>query len=368
MRVMFDRRLATHFDWGFAAMILGMALLGVLTIYSTNSLAASSFRRSLYLRQATWVGIGIVGLVAACTVSYRTLGRFAYVIFGASVACLVLVLVVGKTGLGAQRWIRLGGFAFQPAEFAKLGLVLFFARYFDDHRETLHLPRTMLLPAGLTGLCMLLVLKQPDLGTAMLLAFIALSLMLILGLKWRRLVPFIVAGGALTPLLWMALKDYQRRRVLVFLNPELDPLGAGYHIAQSKIAVGSGGAIGKGWLAASQSQLNFLPLNHTDFIFAVLAEQWGFLGSLVVLLAYFYLIAKGFQIARDCTDLFAALLAAGISAMLATQVLINTAMVLGMMPVVGIPLPLLSYGGSSLLVTMLSLGLLLNIHMRRFMY
>jgi rod shape determining protein RodA len=345
-----------------------MAILGVLTIYSANMPATSAFRKTLYLRQATWLAVGMAGLVIACTVSYRALGRFAYLAFGASLLLLLLVLLIGKVGLGAQRWIRLGGFAFQPSEFAKLGLVVFLARYFDDHREVLQEPRTMLVPAGFTGLCMLLVLKQPDLGTALLLAFIALSLMLLLGLQWRRLAPFVIGGGALAPLLWLALKDYQRRRILVFLNPDLDPLGAGYHIAQSKIAVGSGGAIGKGWLAASQSQLNFLPLNHTDFIFAVLAEQWGFLGGLLVLLVYFYLITKGFQIARDCTDLFAALLAAGISAMLAIQVLVNVAMVLGLMPVVGIPLPLLSYGGSSLLVTMVGLGLLLNIRMRRFMY
>jgi rod shape determining protein RodA len=339
-----------------------------LTIYSANTMATSTFRKGLYLRQVTWVGVGIVGLVGACLVSYRTLSRFAYLIFGACLVLLILVLVMGKTGLGAQRWIRVGGFAFQPSEFAKLGLVLFLARYFDDHRDALRQPRTMILPAALTALCMLLVLKQPDLGTALLLGFIALSLMLMLGLHWRRLVPFAVGGVALAPLLWLVLKDYQRRRILVFLNPDLDPLGAGYHIAQSKIAVGSGGAFGKGWLAASQSQLNFLPLNHTDFIFAVLAEQWGFLGSLVILLAYFYLITKGFQIARDTTDLFAAVLATGICCMLAIQVLINSAMVLGMMPVVGIPLPLLSYGGSSMLVTMLGLGLLLNIDMRRFMY
>jgi len=365
---MFDRRLITHFDWRLAATILAMALLGVLTIYSANALAASAFRRTLHLRQVIWVGVGLAGMLTTCLVSYRNLGRFAYVIFGLSVALLVLVLFIGKAGLGAHRWIRIGSFAFQPSEFAKLSLVLFLARYFDDHRETLREPRTMLLPAGLTGLCMLLVLKQPDLGTALLLGFIALGLMFMLGLHWRRLIPFVVGGVAVAPLLWMILKEYQRRRIFVFLNPDLDPLGAGYHIAQSKIAVGSGGAFGKGWLAASQSQLNFLPLNHTDFIFAVLAEQWGFLGGLLVLLAYFYLITKGFQIARDCTDLFAALLAAGVSAMLAIQVLVNVAMVLGMMPVVGIPLPLLSYGGSSLLVTMLGLGLLLNIRMRRFMY
>lgn len=368
MASMFDRRLVTHFDWAFAATILGMGVLGVLTIYSANALTPSAFRRALYLRQLTWVGFGLVGLTLACTVSYRTLGRLAYVFFGLCLGLLVLVLVTGKTGLGAQRWIRLGGVAFQPSEFAKLGLVLFLARYFDDHRDALRRPRSMLLPAGLTLLTMLLVLKQPDLGTALLLAFIATSLMLMLGLHWRYLVVLAAGGGALAPLLWLALKEYQRRRILVFLNPDLDPLGAGYHIAQSKIAVGSGGVLGKGWLAASQSQLNFLPLNHTDFIFAVLAEQWGFLGSLVILFVYFYLISKGFQIARGCTDCFAALLAAGVSTMLAIQVIVNIAMVLGMLPVVGIPLPLLSYGGSSLLLTMISLGLLLNIHMRRFMY
>ncbi len=365
---MFDRRLVTHFEWSFIAAILGMAILGILTIYSANTMATSAFRKSLYLRQMLWAGLGIIGLVGACLISYRTLGRFAYVIFAAGVTLLVLVLVMGKAGLGAQRWIRVFGFAFQPSEFAKLGLILFLARYFDDHRNAVRDLRGLLLPVGLTASCMLLVLKQPDLGTALLLGFITLGMLLLLGMHWRRLLPAIIGGGALAPILWMVLKDYQRRRILVFLNPDLDPLGAGYHIAQSKIAVGSGGLFGKGWLAASQSQLNFLPLNHTDFVFAVLAEQWGFLGCLVVLLAYFYLITKGFQIARDSTDHFAALLATGISAMLAIQVLINTAMVLGMMPVVGIPLPLLSYGGSSLIVTMLSLGLLLNIHMRRFMY
>ena len=366
--MMIDRRLITYFDWQFAATILAMAMLGILSVYSANALSTSAFRKALYLKQVAWVGMGLMILTLACVVSTRTLARFAYVIFGFSVVLLLLVLVIGKAGLGAHRWIRIGGFTFQPSEFAKLGLVLFLARYFDDHRDALLQPRTMLLPAIVAGACMLLVLKQPDLGTALLLVFISLTMMLMLGLHWRYLVPPLIGGAVLAPLAWTFLKEYQRRRILVFVNPDLDPLGASYHIAQSKIAVGSGGFFGKGWLAATQSQLNFLPLNHTDFIFAVLAEQWGFVGCLVVLLVYFYLITRGFQIARDCTDLFASLLAAGISAMLAIQVLINIAMVLGMMPVVGIPLPLLSYGGSSLLVTLLSLGLLLNIHMRRFMY
>ncbi len=365
---MFDRRLVTHFEWPFAASILGMAILGILTIYSTNILATSAFRKTLYLRQLTWVGAGTLVLFLTCTVSYRSLARFAYVIYGLSVALLLVVFVIGKTGLGAQRWLHIGGITIQPSEFTKLALVLFLARYFDDHRDALHHPRTMLVPAGVTLGTAVLVLKQPDLGTALLLVFIGLATMLLLGLNWRYLVPPILGGGLLTPILWTFLKDYQRRRILVFFNPDLDPLGASYHIAQSKIAVGSGGLLGKGWLGATQSQLNFLPLNHTDFIFAVLAEQWGFVGCLVILLAYFYLISKGLQIAQECTDLFATLLAAGISTMLALQVLINIAMVVGLLPVVGIPLPLLSYGGSSFLVTMLSLGLLLNIRMRRFMY
>lgn len=365
---MFDRRLLTYFDWGFACTILAMGCFGVLTIYAANALTPSPFRQTLHVRQLTWLAAGLGLMFLACTVSYRNLARVAYVVFGLNVALLLLVLVMGKAGLGAHRWIRIGPITFQPSEFMKLSLVLCLARYFDDRREVLHQPKTMLLPAGLTLASALLVLKQPDLGTALLLLFNGTALMLLLGLRWRYLVPFAVAGGVLAPILWTFLKDYQRRRILVFVNPDMDPLGASYHIAQSKIAVGSGGAFGKGWLAASQSQLNFLPMNHTDFLFAVLAEQWGFLGGLVVLLVYVYLVTRGLQIASDSTDFFASLLAAGITCTLGIQVLINVAMVLGILPIVGIPLPLLSYGGSSLLVTMLSLGLLLNIHMRRFMY
>lgn len=363
-----DRRYFQYFEWPFALTVLAMALVGILTIYSANVYAASPFRQSLYLRQLTWFGLGIGAMGVACLIHPRTLARYAYVVFGLTLVALLAVFIMGKVGLGAQRWIRIGGLTIQPSEFAKLALILFLARYFDDHRDELHSPRAMLFPAGMTLLMAALVLKQPDLGTALLLLFIALGMMLLMGLPWRTLIPLAVGGGVLAPVLWTLLKDYQRRRILVFLNPDLDPLGASYHIAQSKIAVGSGGAFGKGWLAATQSQLNFLPLNHTDFIFAVLTEQWGFLGALAILLAYLYLITKGFQIAQDTTDLFVSLLATGIACMLAIQACINMAMVLGMLPVVGIPLPLLSYGGSSLLMTMLSLGLLLNIRMRRFLY
>ncbi len=365
---MFDRRLLTYFDWGVMATVLALGCLSVVTIYGANAPTMPLFRQSLPMRQLTWFGAGLLVMVLSCTVSYRSLARFAYVFFGFCLVSLVVVLVLGKVGYGAQRWVRVGWFSFQPSEMMKLGLVLFLARYFDDHRETLHQPRTMLVPAACTLACAVLVLKQPDLGTALLLVFIALTMMLLLGLHWRYLLPLVIGGGVLTPILWNFLKEYQRRRILVFLNPDMDPLGASYHIAQSLIAVGSGGAVGKGFLAASQSQLNFLPMNHTDFLFAVLAEQWGFLGCMLVLLAYVFLVTRGLQIAGDAPDFFASLLATGIAAMLAIQVFINVSMVLGVMPIVGIPLPLLSYGGSSLLVTMLGIGLLLNIHMRRFMY
>jgi rod shape determining protein RodA len=365
---MFDRRLVSYFDWGFAVTIFGMGCLGVLTIYSANAVTSSGFRQTLHLRQLTWLAGGLFVMALACMVSYRNLARFAYAIFAINIALLILVFVMGKAGLGAQRWIRIGPITIQPSEFMKLSLVLFLARYFDDRKEILHQPKTMLLPAGLTLASALMVLKQPDLGTALLLLFNGTAIMLLLGLRWRYLLPFGIAGGVLAPVLWTFLKDYQRRRILVFVNPDMDPLGASYHIAQSKIAVGSGGLLGKGWLAASQSQLNFLPMNHTDFLFAVLSEQWGFVGALIVLLLYTYLVTRGFQIASESPDFFASILATGITCTLAIQVAINVSMVLGILPVVGIPLPLLSYGGSSMLVTMLSLGLLLNIHMRRFMY
>ncbi len=363
-----DRRLAAHFDWRLAVLVLGLALFGILTIYSGSNPSTSAFRRSLPLRQAAWLAVGLAALGAACLVHYRTISRFAYPTFALSLLALGAVFVAGKTGMGATRWLRLGPFSVQPSEFVKLGLILFMARYFDDRREEIDRPRVFLVPALVTLLTAALILKQPDLGTAILVVLTGTFLMVMVGLPFRFLAPAAIAGAAAAPILWAFLKDYQKRRIITFLNPDLDPLGAGYHVAQSKIAVGSGGLLGKGWLGATQSQLNFLPLNYTDFIFAVQAEQWGFLGSLALLAAYAYLIAKALHIARDAKDLFATLVAAGVAGMVLFQVSINVGMVTGLLPVVGVPLPLMSYGGSSLVATMLAVGLLLNIHMRRFFY
>lgn len=361
-----DRRLIAHFDWGLFGAALALALLGVFAIYSATG--ESAFRQGLYLKQLLWILVGLLALFLALSCSPRTVERFAYLLFGLSLLTLALVPFFGRVGLGAQRWIKVGPFTFQPSEFVKVGHILFLAKYFEDQKERLKDPKVFLLPALFTLFLAALVLKQPDLGTAILLILLSLSMMLLVGLKPRHLLPFVLASLTLAPILWGLLKGYQKRRILVFLNPNLDPLGAGYHAAQSKIAIGSGMFLGKGLLSAPQSQLRFLPESHTDFIFSTLAEQWGFIGSLLLLLVYTYLISRGLEVAREAQDLFTALLGFGITTLLAFHVLINVGMVTGILPVVGIPLPLLSYGGSSMTATMLALGLLLGIRMRRFMY
>ncbi|MDE2179835.1 MAG: rod shape-determining protein RodA [candidate division NC10 bacterium] len=362
------RRVLLTFDWRLFASAAGLAALSVLIIYSTSGMHASLFRRSLYLKQATWAVTGIVAMTLLCTLPYRTTWRLAYPIYGVLLAALVLVTLIGRTGLGAQRWLSIGPFAFQPSEFMKLSLIILLARYFEDRKEALHEPRIFILPILLTLLPTAIVLRQPDLGTAIMLLLIAASILVVMGLKIRYLVLLGAIGSTVAPVLWHFLHDYQKNRILVFINPDMDPMGVGYHVAQSKIAVGSGGLIGKGWMAATQSQLNFLPANHTDFVFAGLAEQWGFIGSLGLLAVYAYLLSRGLRLARDAHDLFTMVTSFGVVTMIAWQVVINIGMVTGIMPVVGIPLPLLSYGGSAMLMNMLAVGLLLNIQKHRYLY
>jgi rod shape determining protein RodA len=366
--VYLDRRMLANIDWRMAGTALALIGVGILTIWSANLGSPSPPRQTLYLRQALYAVVALFGLLTAAFINYRTLARFAYPIFGVAFALLLLVSVAGEVGRGAQRWIRVGAWTLQPAEFMKLALIVVLARYFEDHKERLGHPRLLVIPAMVALPPMLLVLKQPDLGTAVLLGLLTLSVLLLVGLRMKHLLFLAAAAAAMAPVLWSFLKDYQRRRVLVFLSPELDPSGAGYHIAQSKIAVGSGELFGKGLKAASQSQLHFLPSSQTDFILAVLAEQWGFIGCLVILLLYYVLITRGLEIARESKDIFGALLAFGIMAMITTQLVVNVGMVVGLMPVVGIPLPLLSYGGSSLVVTCVGIGLVMSVHMRRFLY
>ncbi|MDE2058345.1 MAG: rod shape-determining protein RodA [candidate division NC10 bacterium] len=366
--MLIPRRVLPVLDWRLVASAAGLAALSVLIIYSTSGMHASLFRRSLYLKQAIWVVMGLSAMILLCLVPYRTTWSLAYPLYAFLLIALVLVALTGRTGLGAQRWLSIGSFAFQPSEFMKLSLIILLARYFEDRKEELCAPRIFIVPILLTLLPTVFVLRQPDLGTAIMLLLICASILAVMGLKIRYFVLVGAVGSAVAPVLWNFLHDYQKNRVLVLMYPDMDPMGVGYHVAQSKIAVGSGGVIGKGWMAATQSQLNFLPENHTDFIFAGLAEQWGFIGSLGLLLIYAYLLSRGLRLAKDAHDLFTMITSFGIVSMMAWQVVINIGMVTGIMPVVGIPLPLLSYGGSSMLVNMLAVGLLLNLHKHRYLY
>jgi rod shape determining protein RodA len=363
-----DRRLIQNFDWRVILSAFLLVGVGILSIYAATATSMYPAKQSLALRQTTWFLVGTAFLLVAVTVAYRTAGRFAYLLYGLAILSLLLVPFFGRVGLGAQRWLKFGFIAFQPSEVAKIALVLCLARYFEDRKERVSTGRTMRGAALLTMVPALLVVRQPDLGTALVLLALGISMMLLVGLRLRVVIPVGVALVALAPIVWTFLKAYQKRRVLVFLNPSMDPLGAGYHVAQSKIAVGSGELWGKGFMAASQSQLNFLPENHTDFVFAVLAEQWGFVGSVAVLALFYFLIVRGLEVSMEAKDLFGSLLAFGITTMIGLQALVNIGMVLGFMPVVGIPLPLLSYGGSSMVMTLTAIGLLVNVRMRRFMY
>jgi len=294
-------------------------------------------------------------------------------LYAAALFLLFLVFVLGVVHLGAQRWLKFAWFSFQPSEVAKLVIVIFLARYFSAKSirdfslqvNKMGIMRGLVLPFTLIAVPAGLIMEQPDLGSSVIIILVLLAILFLAGVRLRYIILFLILGVLTLPLLWHFLRGYQQERLLVFLNPNIDPLGAGYTIIQSKIAIGSGGLFGKGWLAGTQSQLRFLPEAHTDFIFATFTEEWGFLGSALLLFLYYLLTKEGLSIARRTSDNFGRLLALGISFMLVIQVVINISMNLGLAPVVGVPLSLMSYGGSSILVTFISLGILANIDKTR---
>ncbi|PIU40282.1 MAG: rod shape-determining protein RodA [Candidatus Omnitrophica bacterium CG07_land_8_20_14_0_80_50_8] len=267
--------------------------------------------------------------------------------------------------LGAHRWIPLGGFNFQPSELAKFSIILALSQFFSDHRPAL-MPKTKwAVLFSMVAVPFLLILKEPDLGTALILVPVFFAMLYLWGFRLKYIVIFILAACLASPVLFHFLKDYQKDRLMVFINPNADPLGAGYTIIQSKIAIGSGGLFGKGFMGGTQNQLKFIPERHTDFIFAVIAEEGGLAASVVILTLFWVIVKKGFRICSQTPDRFGSQLACGISTMLGLQAIINLGMTMGLLPVVGVPLPLVSYGGSSVVITMLSIGLLLNLKMHR---
>jgi len=271
--------------------------------------------------------------------------------------------------MGATRWLSVGGIGLQPSEVMKIVSIIVLARYFTEKSNPQGFTlRDLLLPGALLLVPVLLVMKQPDLGTAMLLLAIGGTMALFAGIRRSTLLALVIAGAAAAFGGWFLLHDYQRQRIYTFLNPEQDPLKSGYHIIQSKIAVGSGGLFGQGFRKGTQAQLSFLPERHTDFAFSVFAEEWGFTGCLLVLVLYLLIVLWGLYISRRASDRFGMFLALGVSAMLFWHIVVNLAMVIGLLPVVGVPLPLFSYGGTSMITSMTGIGLLLNVSMRRFMF
>jgi len=347
--------------------------IGVLSIYSvTGNLAAVKGGTPFYLKQILWIALGWIAFLLMAWIDYRELARFAFPIYGFILFLLALVPLIGRTGMGARRWLSLGSFSFQPSELAKVGILLALAKYFSDNypRGGLSL-RHIVISGGILMVPLLFILKQPDLGTALSISSIFLSMIFVLGLRSKFLVYFSLITAMLSPflgqLVWNNLKAYQKKRLLTFINPAEDPTGSGYQIIQSKIAIGSGGFWGKGLFGGTQSQLKFLPERHTDFIFSVLAEQWGFVGVFILFILFFVVVLWGVEVAVMAKDPLGALIAVGIIGLIFFYFFVNVGMTLGVMPVVGVPLPLVSYGGSAMVTTLGMLGLLLNIKVRRLM-
>ena len=349
-----------HIDWPLLLGLLALSAVGLITLYSSGGQDTA-----LIWRQCIRLGIAFGLMFTIAQIPPHHIERWAPWIFGAGVMMLIGVLAVGTIGKGAQRWLDLGFFRFQPSEIMKLAVPMMIAWYLAENT----LPpsrRAIIITALIIAVPVGLIVKQPDLGTSLLIAMSGIFALLLAGISWRLVGGLSLLASAFAPLVWFfGMHGYQRQRVLTFLNPESDPLGSGYHIIQSKIAIGSGGLYGKGWLNGTQSQLEFLPERSTDFIFAVFAEEFGFFGILVLLTIYLYIIARGLYIAAQAQDTFTRLLAGSLTLTFFVYLVVNIGMVSGMLPVVGLPLPLVSYGGTSMVTLMAAFGILMSIQTHR---
>lgn len=347
----------------FIGIIIAFGLIDFLMLYS----ASNGNLEPWAIKQLYVFCVMMVGMLIIQTIDLRLIHALSYKFY---LLCLILLIwaeLAGYSAMGAQRWLKIGGITIQPSELAKLGVILALARYFHAsfYMETRKI-QYLILPTLILIAPILLIFKQPNLGTAIIITMIGASIFFASGVRqWLFITP-IVAIVAAAPFIWhLLLHDYQKQRILTFLHPENDVLGAGYNIAQSKIAIGSGGIFGKGFMYGSQGQLNFLPEKHTDFIFPMIAEEWGFIGAITIIIMYFIMLAISYRVALNTTNQFGRLVTMGVSTMIFIHVFINIAMISGLLPVVGIPLPLLSYGGSNLAAIMMGLGLVLNVNMHK---
>jgi rod shape determining protein RodA len=363
--------LREQFDWPLFGAIATIAFLGVTNLYSATSAAKASMT-DIYITQIYWIALGALVAVVVAAVDYRVYERHGWVAYGIGVSMLVLLFVLGRAVRGSVRWLSIGAFSLQPSELMKIFLIIALAKYLHNDPKTTGRTLRDLVPPGLIlALPMVLILKQPDLGTALICASIFGSIMLLTNLKVQSLLTLVVTFVMCAPLTWQfILEDYQKQRAISFWSsftePEKDMLGSGWHAYQSKVAIGSGGFWGKGFLQSTQNQYGFLPDQHSDFPFAIFAEEHGLIGVALLLGAYIFLIIRGLKVASQAKDRFGAVLAVGVSAMFFFHTIINVGMVMGLLPVVGITLPLFSHGGSSVLTFMIGIGLLMNVSIRRF--
>jgi rod shape determining protein RodA len=348
-----------HIDLPLLTGLLLLAALGLAVLYS-----ASDQEMVLVQKQLIRLGVGFFAMVLLAQIHPHHLRRWSPALYLIGILMLLAVILFGEHGKGAQRWLDLGLVRFQPSEMFKLTLPMTIAWFLADKRLPPTLPR-LLLAGLLTLIPVLLIAKQPDLGTALLVASAGAFSLFLAGISWYLIGAIGLAMAALGPLAWYLMHDYQRQRVLTFLNPESDPLGTGYHIIQSKIAIGSGGIGGKGWLNGTQSHLEFLPERHTDFIFAVISEEFGLVGVVALLCLYLFIILRGLYIATQAQDTYSRILGGALSLIFFVYLFVNAGMVSGLLPVVGVPLPLISYGGTSLVTILIGFGILMSIHTHR---
>jgi rod shape determining protein RodA len=359
-------RLRERFDWPLFISAALIAVIGIVNLYSATSVYSGA-RAEQYVNQVYWLVAGGILAVFAASVDYRHFERLGYVVYIAGVLCLVLVFILGRDIRGSARWIVLGSFQFQPSEFMKLALAIALAKFLhDDPRGEGRTLKDLVIPVLLTVIPVVLILRQPDLGTAIVLMLIFFSIALLIRLRWASVASLAGIAAIIVPLAWnYGLKDYQRQRVTSFLNPEADLRGAGWQAHHARVAIGNGGLFGQGYMRGTQNQFKFLPDQYSDFPFPVFAEDWGFVGGVLLLGLYGFLSIWAIRVASQSKDRFGAALAVGIGAMIFWQAFINLGMVLGLLPVVGVTLPLFSSGGSSVLTVLIGVGLLMNVSMRR---
>lgn len=355
-------RLRRHLDLPLLYGLIALSVLGLIILYS-----ASAQSMVLLEKQIFRILLASLVMIALSQIPPRIYYLWTPWFYLVGVFLLIMVLLLGDISKGAQRWLNLGFMRFQPSEIMRLVVPAMVAWYLSE-QELPPKPIHLLVCAVLILVPVLLIAKQPDLGTAILILLSGSFVVFLAGISWRIILTLCVSATAIMPLFWYVLHDYQRKRILTFLNPEMDPLGSGYNIIQSKIAIGSGGIFGKGWFHGSQAYLQFLPEHSTDFIFAVYSEEFGLLGAILLLILYSYIIIRGFYISTQAQDSFTRLFAGGLTMTFAIYIMINIGMVCGVLPVVGIPLPLISYGGTSIVTLLASFGILMSVHTHRRLY